>query len=159
MARFSRTIRMKLGVAALVAALGSLVAVPASADMGPAFAQGEYCTEGYFAILMVEAMKVNVRQTWNKENAVKQLTGMGIEPIKGWDGDATLTEETMVFLLRFIDIPIYTENPEREVTILEARSIINKFERLFVKHVEVFILNDNTTATTVDEWTLEHPSP
>jgi hypothetical protein len=108
---------------------------------------------------MVDAMRMNVRQTWNKENAVKAMTNLGIEPIKGWDADATLTEATMVHLLRFIDIPIYTENPEREVTILEARSIINKYERRIVTNIEVFTMGDNTTFTTVDEWTMEHPSP
>jgi len=149
----------KLGIGLVSALLVGAVAGPASAQMGPAFAQGEYATEGYFAILMVEQMKLNVRQTWNKENAVQALVNLGIEPLDGWDADAVLTEGEMVHLLRFIDIPIYTENPEREVTVLEARSIVKKFQRRFVVNVEAFILNDNTTLTTVDEWTMMHPSP
>lgn len=146
-----------------VGALAALVAVglsarPAKAELGPAMAQGEYATQGYFATLMVDKMRLNVRQTWDKENSVQALTDLGIEPLEGWGADQTLTEGTMVFLLRFIDIPIYTENPEREVTILEARSIIQKFQRHFLENVEVFTMNDNTTFTTIDEWTLEHPS-
>lgn len=149
----------KLGIGAVTALLLGALAAPASAQMGPAFAQGEYCTEGYFAILMVESMKLNVRQTWNKENAIQSLVNLGIEPLDSWDADATLTEGTMVHLLRFIDIPIYTENPEREVTVLEARSVIKKFERRFVTNLEAFILHDDTTFTAVDEWVMEHPSP
>ena len=149
----------KLGFGVCLALLTGALAVPASAQMTPAFAQGEYCTQGYFAILMVENMKLNVRQTWNKENAIQALVNLGIEPLETWDGDATLTEGDMVFLLRFIDIPIYTENPEREVTVLEARSICKKFERRFVVNLEAFLMNDNTTFTAVDEWTMEHPSP
>ena len=149
----------KLGLGVVAALIMGALAGPTSAQMGPAFAQGEYATEGYFAILMVEDMRLNVRQTWNKENAIKALTGLGIEPLDGWDADATLTEGSMVFLLRFIDVPIYTENPPREVTILEARSIVKKFRRHFVVNIEEFILNDNTTFTSVDEWTMEHPSP
>ena len=147
----------KLGVGA--ALLVSVVAAPASAQMGPAFAEGEYATEGYFAILMVEAMKLNVRETWDEEKAKDALTNLGIEPLDGWDCAATLTEGTEVFLLRFIDIPIYTENPEREVTVLEARSIIKKYERLFVVNLAAFTMADGTTATAVDERTMEHPSP
>jgi len=149
----------KLGVGVVSALLVGALAAPASAQMGPAFAQGEYATEGYFAILMVEAMKLNVRQTWNKENAIQGLQNLGMEPLDGWDADAVLTEGEMVHLLRFIDIPIYTENPEREVTVLEARSIIKKFQRRFVVNVEAFLLNDGTTLTAVDEWTMMHPSP
>jgi len=149
----------KLGLGLVAATLAGCLATSASAQLGPAFSQGEYATEGYFSILMVEEMRLNVRQTWNKENAIQGLMNLGIEPLDGWDADATLTEGTMVFLLRFVDIPIYTENPEREVTILEARSIIKKFRRHFVINIEEFILNDNTTFTAVDEWTMEHPSP
>jgi len=150
----------KLGVGALAAVLAAgMLATPASAQLGPAFAQGEYCTQGYFATLMVEKMKVNVRQTWTAENAVQSLTDMGIEPLEGWSADETLSEGDMVFLLRFVDIPIYTANPEREVTVLEARSILKKFERHFLTNVEVFMMHDGQTFTSIDEWTLEHPSP
>ena len=153
-----KNVARKLGLGVIAAVVASSLAIPASAQLGPAFSQGEYATEGYFAILMVEEMRLNVRQTWNKENAIQGLMNLGMEPLDGWDADATLTEGTMVFLLRFIDIPIYTENPEREVTILEARSIIRKFRRHFVINIEEFVLNDNTTFTAVDEWTMEHPS-
>lgn len=156
--RVTKTRKLAVGVLSTFLAI-ALIAVPAAAQLGPAHAQGEYATQGYFATLVVEQMKLNVRQTWDKESSVKALTDLGIEPMDGWNADDTLTEGTMVFLLRFIDIPIYTENPEREVTILEARSIIKKFERHFLENVEVFIMNDNTTFTTIDEWTMEHPSP
>ncbi len=149
----------KLGVGAIAAILAAGLATSASAQLGPAFAQGEYCTQGYFATLMVDKMRVNVRQTWTAENSVQSLTDMGIEPLEGWSADATLTEGDMVFLLRFVDIPIYTANPEREVTVLEARSILKKFERHFLTNVEVFMMHDNQTFTSVDEWTMEHPSP
>ena len=150
----------KLAVSALAAFMAvALIAAPAAAQLGPAHAEGEYATQGYFATLMVDQMKLNVRQTWDKENSVKALTDLGVEPMDGWNPDDTLTEGTMVFLLRFVDIPIYTENPEREVTILEARSILKKFERHFLENVEVFVMNDGTTFTTIDEWTMEHPSP
>jgi hypothetical protein len=149
----------KIGMGVIAALFAVSVAGTASAQLGPAFSQGEYATEGYFAILMVEEMRLNVRQTWNKENGIQALVGLGIEPLDGWDGDATLTEGNMVFLLRFIDIPIYTENPEREVTILEARSIIQKYRRHFVVNIGEFLMGDNTTATAVDEWTMMHPSP
>lgn len=149
----------KLGVGVASALLVGAVAGPASAQLGPAFAQGEYATEGYFAILLVEAMKLNVRQTWNKENAVQALVNLGIEPLDGWDPDAVLTEGEMVHLLRFIDIPIYTENPEREVTVLEARSIVKKYEEEYTVNFVTFMMNDGTTFTTVDEWTMMHPSP
>lgn len=155
---FSRQIRRKLGIGVIAALLASVLAVPTQAQLGPAYSQGEYCTEGYFAILIVEEMKLNARQTWNKENAIKALENLGIQPLDGWDADATLTEGTEVFLLRFIDIPIYTENPEREVTILEARSIIKKYQRQFVQTFGIFTMGDNTTFTTIDEWTMEHPS-
>ena len=156
--RVTKTRKLAVGVVSTFLAV-ALIAVPAAAQLGPAHAQGEYATQGYFATLVVEQMKLNVRQTWDKESSVKALTDLGIEPMDGWNSDDTLTEGTMVFLLRFIDIPIYTENPEREVTILEARSILKKFERHFLENVEVFVMNDGTTFTTVDEWTLEHPSP
>jgi hypothetical protein len=150
----------KLGVGAFAAILAAgVVATPASAQLGPAFAQGEYATQGYFATLLVDAMRVNVRQTWTAENAVQSLTDMGIEPLEGWSADQTLTEGDMVFLLRFVDIPIYTANPEREVTVLEARSILKKFERHFLTNVEVFMMHDGQTFTSIDEWALEHPSP
>lgn len=153
----------KLGAGALAAVLAAAtvgtVATPAGAQLGPAFAQGEYATQGYFATLIVDKMKVNVRQTWTAENAIQSLSDIGIEPLDGWSADETLTEGTMVFLLRFVDIPIYTASPEREVTVLEARSIIKKYERHFLTNVEVFTMNDGQTFTTVDEWTMEHPSP
>lgn len=150
----------KLGAGALVALLAvSSLATPAAAQLGATTEQGEYSTQGYFAQLVVDAMRLNVRQTWNNENSIQALTDLGIEPLEGWASDQVLTEGDMVFLLRFIDIPIYTEMPEREVTVLEARSIIKKFERQFLENVEIFVLNDDTTATTIDEWTLEHPSP
>ena len=155
--RMTRFGRLGVGALAALVAVG-VISTPAQAQLGPAFAQGEYATQGYFATLMVEQMRLNIRQTWNGENSVQALTDLGIEPLDGWAGDETLTEGTMVFLLRFIDIPIYTEHPEREVTVLEARSIIKKFERHFLTNVEVFVMNDGTTFTTVDEWTMEHPS-
>lgn len=156
----TKTRKIAVGVLATFFTVAIMaIAAPAAADLGPAHAEGEYSTQGYFATLMVDQMKINVRQTWDKENSVKALTDLGIEPMDGWNPDDTLTEGTMVFLLRFIDIPIYTENPEREVTLLEARSILKKFERHFLENVEVFVMNDGTTFTTVDEWTLEHPSP
>ena len=72
----------KLGVGAFAAILAAGVsATPASAQLGPAFAQGEYATQGYFATLLVDAMKVNVRQTWTAENAVQSLSDTGIEPL------------------------------------------------------------------------------
>ena len=148
--RVTKTRKLAVGVLSTFLAV-AIIAAPAAAQLGPAHAQGEYATQGYFATLMVEQMKLNVRQTWDKESSVKALTDLGIEPMDGWNPDDTLTEGTEVFLLRFIDIPIYTENPQREVTVLESRSIIKKFERHFVTNIEVFRLNDNTTATTVDE--------
>ena len=157
--RVINTRQFAVGALAAILAVGLLAAPAAAQQLGEAHVQGEYATQGYFATLMVEEMRLNVRQTWDKESAVRQLTDLGIEPMDGWSADDTLTEGTMVFLLRFIDIPIYTENPEREVTILEARSIIKKFERHFLENVEVFVMNDNTTFTTIDEWTMEHPSP
>jgi hypothetical protein len=154
----------KLRVGALAAVLAAATTVtfggasPAKAQLGPAFAQGEYATQGYFATLLVDKMKVNVRQTWTPENAIQSLSDIGIEPLDGWSADETLTEGTMVFLLRFVDIPIYTADPEREVTVLEARSILKKYERHFLTNVEVFTMHDGQTFTTVDEWTMEHPS-
>src|SRR5688572_32338867 len=41
----------KLGLGLVAALLVGVVASPASAQMSPAFAEGEYSTEGYFAIL------------------------------------------------------------------------------------------------------------
>ncbi|MEM7244233.1 MAG: hypothetical protein AAF533_02750 [Acidobacteriota bacterium] len=150
----------KIGFGLAVTALMSALALPASAQtFGRAIAEGEYATEGYFAILIVEEMRRDVRQTWNAENAIAALSQLGMEPLDGWDANATLTEGAMVHMLRFIDIAIFTENAEREVTKLEARSIIKKFRREFVANIEDFILNDNTTTTSVDDWTLEHPSP
>lgn len=157
----------KLGAGALAAALAvGTMAPTASAQLGPASAQGEYCTQGYYATLLVENMRADVRQTWTAENAIQFLKDKGIEPLEGWSADETLTQGDMVFLLRFVDIPIYTADPEREVTILEARSIMKKFERKFMdgmtkamSNVAAFITVDGQTATTVDDYHLEHPLP
>jgi len=154
----SKTSRLGL-VAGATLLLASFATAAFAADANSAPAEGEFATQGYFATLLVDKMNVNVRETWTSESAIQSLTDIGMEPIEGWASDETLTEGTMVFLLRFVDIPIYTANPDREVTVLEARSIVKKFERHFLTNVEVFELRDGQTATSVDEWTLDHPSP
>src|SRR5688572_25415790 len=102
----SKTSRLGLvaGAALLLAGLGT----SAFAQSANSPAEGEYATQGYFATLLVDKMHVNVRETWTSESAIQSLTDMGMEPIEGWASDETLTEGTMVFLLRFVDIPIYT---------------------------------------------------
>lgn len=149
----------RLGLVAGATLLLASFATSTFAQDASSPSKGEFATQGYFATLLVDEMVVNVRETWTSESAIQSLTDMGMEPIEGWASDETLTEGTMVFLLRFVDIPIYTANPDAEVTVLEARSILKKFERHFLTNVEVFELHDGQTATSVDEWTLDHPSP
>ena len=120
--------------------------------MGPigSAQETEYCSQGEFARLLCEGGKIDPRTEWTDDSAIAKLGDeLGIEPLDGWDKDATLTEGDMVFLVRHFDVPVFTAQPDREVTLVEARAMIGKFQRLLLEHVPSLLANDNQTATTI----------
>ena len=117
---------------------------------GSAFAaNNDIATQGYFAILFCEATHFEAPPTgWTEKSACDTLASYGIEPLEGWDPNAELTEGVMVYLLRFIDIPIYTNNDGGRVTVKKAIAVLNRYKAWFVVAMPVFQASGESSTTT-----------
>ena len=131
--------------------LASFVALFLFAGIAPVFAdKGESCTQGYFATLFCERAKLEPNKQWNDDDAIARLKVLGIEPLDGWKKDEALTEGTMVLLLRFVDIPVFSTHQERVVTVLEARAVFDRIQRRLIERLPALLVLDGGTATTID---------
>jgi hypothetical protein len=108
----------------------------------------ETATQGDFAVLFVDYAKLDPEASWTAESAIDALIELGIEPLDGWDAEEPLTEGTMVFLLRFVDVPVFTADPDRLVTMNEARAMFERFERILIENVPALKMLTAETATT-----------
>ena len=119
----------------------------------------ETATQGEFAILFAQYAKLNPQTEYTGETAIDALKELGIEPLNGWDAAEPLTEGTMVFLLRFVDIPVFTAEPDRLVTMNEARAIFERFQRILIDNLPALRMLTMETATTHSVRALGNPAP
>lgn len=138
-----------IGALAMVAALLPAVAGAQINANVPIISQGE------FAELYVQNARLDPEAAWSADSAVDALMDLGIEPLNGWEPGADLTEGTMVLLLRFVDVPVFTAQPDRLVTVNEARAIFERFERLLIDHAPALTMVTGETATTIEG--MDHP--
>ena len=119
----------------------------------------ETATQGDFAWLFASNAKLDPEADWTAESAIDALVELGIEPLDGWSADEELTEGTMVFLLRFVDIPVFTAEPDRLVSMNECRAIFERFERVLVTNTPALLTLTMQTATAHDVRSLGNPVP
>ena len=48
----------------------------------PNYVNAELCTQGYFAVLLCEYARLDVRESWTPEKAIEELESIGIEPLE-----------------------------------------------------------------------------
>lgn len=117
---------MKPHAAALFALLGIALAAGLPAEPRKAITQGE------FAVLFVNFLKIDPHRDWKPEDAVKTLgEDLGIEPLEGWKQDEPLTEGDLVALIRPARMPVLSPDPDRVVTLVEARAVLHRIEQLY----------------------------
>ena len=117
----------------------------------------ETATQGEFAILFALYAKLDPQTEYTDQTAIDALKELGIEPLNGWDAAEPLTEGTMVFLLRFVDIPVFTAEPDRLVTMNEARAIFERFKKILIENMPAFRMLTQETATTMAVHALGNP--
>ena len=132
-----------------------LLAVPnqatAANDNVPIINQGD------FAVLYVFHARLDPQAAWTPESAIDSLVDLGIEPLNGWEPTMDMTEATMVQLLRFLDIPVYTSMPDRLVTVNEARAMFERFGRIMVQKLPALVEVHQIPATSIDRHAYGHP--
>jgi len=116
-------------------------------------------SQGDFATLYVFHARLDPEAAWTPESAIDALVDLGIEPLNGWEPEMDLTEGTMVQLLRFLDIPVFTAQSDRLVTVNEARAMFERFERLMIGKIPALLTLTGTTATTHAIHAVGHPIP
>jgi hypothetical protein len=116
---------MKPHIGTLVALLGIVVAASLPAEPRRAITQGE------FAVLLVQFLKLEPEREWTAKHAVETLESSGIEPNSGWSSDEPLTESVLVELIRPAQMPVLTPDPERQVTRLEAMAVFHRMQNLY----------------------------
>jgi hypothetical protein len=143
---------MKPHLGTLVALLGIVVAASLPAEPRRAITQGE------FAVLLVQFLKLEPEREWTADGAVEALESSGIEPGAGWSAGEPLTESVLVELIRPAQMPVLTPDPERQVTRLEAMAVFHRIRNLYSRS---FFPNRTPSGTTLTgiEGAKGHPAP
>lgn len=151
------------------AIIGMLLGVfwisPAFAARTILYYENECCrniTEGEFAILYVEGLKLNEpAQGWTVQSAAAALTTLGHQPEKGWVLSRFLSEAVMSRLLK--NSPFYRkpfsvpdfQKSDKLVTISNARSLMPGEENLTQGEFAIFLAEALNLPASSSEWTAE----